>query len=246
MAVSSEDLENEVMQRILRESVIANVEYVPEDEEVIRPWYRRYLVILILLILLAAAVVGIIGALDATQGNPATAPTIPPTPAPTPAPSTGHPTAAPSFRPSRAPITSQPTAEPVLTPQQEDLFNFLASRSLDGGVALKSPTSPQRNAFRFLAATPDMMPFEEPLIDVYTMATLFYSTSGGLWANTANWLTIEPVCTWFGVQCVGSRLGSRRLSGLITAVNLTRNSLLENATELGLLSSDSTLDLSST
>jgi hypothetical protein len=165
MAVSSEDLEKEVMQRILRESVIANVEYVPEDEEVIRPWYRRYLVILILLILLAAAVVGIIGVLDATQGTPAPAPTIPPTPAPTPAPSTGRPTAAPSFRPSRAPITSQPTAEPVLTPQQEDLFNFLASRSLDGGVALRIPTSPQRNAFRFLAESPEIMPFEEPLID---------------------------------------------------------------------------------
>jgi hypothetical protein len=76
------------------------------------------------------------------------------------------------------------------------------------------------------------------------MATLFYSTNGGLWANTANWLTIEPVCTWFGVQCAVV-VGSRRLeSGLITAVNLTR-SLLENATELGLLSSDSTLDLSS-
>jgi hypothetical protein len=41
----------------------------------------------------------------------------------------------------------------------------------------------------------------------------------------------------------GSRRSRRLESGLITAVNLTRNSLLENATELGLLSSDSLFGL---
>jgi Leucine-rich repeat (LRR) protein len=246
-AVSSEDLENEVRQRIMLESVIANVECIPEDvEETNKPWYRRNLVVLLLVMLLAAVVVAVVITLDATSGTPTSPPTIPPTSPPTPAP-TGRPTAAPSFRPSGAPTSSQPTTEPVSTPQREDLLNFLVSKSLDGGVALRSLTSPQRNAFRFLAESPEIMPFEEPLIDFYTMATLFYSTNGGSWANTANWLTPEPVCTWFGVQCAGSRLGSRRLGGgLITGVNLASNNLIgQMPPELGLLSSRlASLDLS--
>ena len=203
MAVSDEDIENEVRQRILLETVVANVEYITEeDDEPPRPWYRSWFVLLLLLLLIGGGTtVGVISALVSGNDSPAFFPTGAPTFVPTPSPSTARPSSAPSFRPSRAPVTFQPSAEPILTPQQEDLFDFLGLKSLDGGEALGSPTSPQRNAFRFLASASELMPYEDPLVDVYVMVTLFYSTNGGLWTTKQNWLTPMPICTWFGVTC---------------------------------------------
>lgn len=107
MAVSDEDIENEVRQRILLETVVANVEYITEeDDEPPRPWYRSWFVLLLLLLLIGGGTtVGVISALVSGNDSPAFFPTGAPTFVPTPSPSTARPSSAPSFRPSRAPVT---------------------------------------------------------------------------------------------------------------------------------------------
>lgn len=42
---------------------------------------------------------------------------------------------------------------------------------------------------------------DEHLIDIYAVATLFFSTSGTFWTNNTSWKSGESVCMWHGIQC---------------------------------------------
>ena len=52
--------------------------------------------------------------------------------------------------------------------------------------------------------------------DSLTLVALYDSTYGESWTNNTNWLTGEPVSTWYGVTASNNR---------ITMVNLTNNNL---------------------
>lgn len=173
---------------------------------------------------------------EAPTGAPSAVPSQQPslsdgTPTPTPTLST-VPTASPtdesSVAPSQAPSTftadptssSQPSQEPT-TPFTLETFLF---QTLTDNGELTATGTPQNNAFlRLQENNPELDP-NDPVDQIeisqkYALITLYFSTSGGFWANKTEWLTASPSCDWFGVECDETD-GARILD-----LNLTENDL---------------------
>jgi len=81
------------------------------------------------------------------------------------------------------------------------IANFISRHSPDGGEALRTEGTPQYKAFNFTFM--DMTPGDKALLDValldkYALATLYYSTGGPNWINNDYWLSpsVEP-CAWW-------------------------------------------------
>ena len=69
---------------------------------------------------------------------------------------------------------------------------------------------------------------DERLIDVYAVATFFFSTGGISWTNNTKWKSGDPVCIWHGIDCDEN--------GHVIAMQLANNSLAGTVPpELGML-----------
>ena len=93
-------------------------------------------------------------------------------------------------------------------------------------------------ALRFIDAEFPKTPLDEKLIDIYAVATFFFSTGGISWYNNTKWKSGDPVCIWHGIEC--------DVHGHVIAMELPRNNLIGTLPpELGLLAPRPILPLSS-
>ena len=84
-------------------------------------------------------------------------------------------------------------------------------------------------ALRFIDAEFPSARLDEKLIDIYAVATFFFSTGGISWTNNTKWKLGDPVCVWHGIECDAN--------GYVIAIELPRNNLIGTLPqELGLLS----------
>lgn len=69
---------------------------------------------------------------------------------------------------------------------------------------------------------------DEKLVDVYAVATFFFSAGGISWNNNTKWKSGDPVCIWHGIECDAR--------GHVIGIQLANNSLVGTfPPELGLL-----------
>ena len=89
------------------------------------------------------------------------------------------------------------------------------------GTRVCAPSDPEfaRWLGRILHA--DVTSCTEDRPDYYALAALYSSTNGPVWTNSDNWLSAEPLGTWFGVSTDSDgrvtrlRLGDNNLKGMI-------------------------------
>jgi hypothetical protein len=83
-------------------------------------------------------------------------------------------------------------------------------------------------ALRFIAAEFPDIPRDEKLVDLYAVATFFFSTGGTFWGSKTKWKSGDDVCTWYGISCDAR--------GHVISIELPANSLGGRLPpELGLL-----------
>eukprot|EP00977_Amphora_coffeiformis_P028744 scaffold36845_cov168-Amphora_coffeaeformis.AAC.2 len=126
-------------------------------------------------------------------------------------------------------------------------FRHLFSLVLDFKITTRSEleleNSPQAQALNWLAFQ-DTADDVEDLRTRYSLATLYFSThaNGTRWKNNDHWLSTNPVCLWYGIECMKTQANVH----LVKAVNLLANGLDGTIPEeLSLLQHDcQVLDLS--
>ncbi len=173
-----------------------------------------------------------------TSPNPTSEPTQQ-TPETGPSPSQ---TSSPTLRPTTVlPTTPNPTSEPTQqtpspttqSPADQNLAALLSDVSPDGGAALRSPSTPQNNALKWLAGNANLDSYsDERKIQRYALATLYYSTNGDSWKNKNGWLGDGDECGWWNHAenqfCV---------DGAVVELDLFQNNLVGTIpAELALLS----------
>jgi len=77
----------------------------------------------------------------------------------------------------------------------------IIAAGLSSEVVLRAKNSAQNRAVRWLANVDGAAHDDQFLLQRYTMAVLFYSTSGNGWKDKTNWMTNKGYCSWFGVEC---------------------------------------------
>jgi hypothetical protein len=126
---------------------------------------------------------------------------------------------------------------PAPVPSREELLVLLPSVSSDGGEALRTPPSPQNDAFNWLVSDAFKGYYtHEKVIQRYALATLYYSTNGHNWTNRENWLDGEDECRrWW--QDNAEKVIACTDNGAITSLGLKENNLTGAIPpEIGLLS----------
>ncbi len=142
-----------------------------------------------------------------------TAPPFESLPGPTPSP---PPAVAPT---TSIPSTPFPTARPTPLSQLPALTQLLASASLDGGAALRTPSTPQNMALNWLAGNANLGSYtDQKKIQRFVLATLYFITDGDNWLVRTNWLSDRDECTdWYhdaeGPFCVGGAVGELDFHG---------------------------------
>ena len=99
----------------------------------------------------------------------------------------------------------------------EDLLEFL-TRSLQlEGIA---PGSPAHQAFTDLETNfPDLTTPGPQVLQIFSLAVLFYSTNGTAWKDRSGWTgPNDPCLDWVGVVCTPD--------GTVTELQLARNDVL--------------------
>ena len=132
--------------------------------------------------------------------------------------------------------TSSPTTSTSAIPTSSLLLDFLGEQSFDDGKALNNSQSPQFRAYSWLLDNSDLNEYsEKQLLQRYSLATLYYATSGDQWLANTFWLSNLKECYWFG------RTGSKKRcnkKGELIHLELDLNNLKGSLPpELGLLSS---------
>lgn len=101
---------------------------------------------------------------------------------------------------STPPITvlgSPPTPAPT-TQANAVLRDLIASYSLDGGVALSDPLSPQSKALSWLNTDANLGSYPNwQKVQRHVLATFYFSTNGDGWIERDDWLTEVHECDWF-------------------------------------------------
>lgn len=98
-------------------------------------------------------------------------------------------------------------------PVEQSLIDLLSTVSADGGTALQTTSTPQRNAFTWLTGNSNLDGYsDERKIQRYALVTLYYSTNGDGWKYNTDWLSDNNECNWFNtaldVVCsVGTLVG---------------------------------------
>jgi hypothetical protein len=87
--------------------------------------------------------------------------------------------------------------EPITTTSVEALIDLLSSKSIDGGVALRTPSTHQNEALTWFAESAGLGTLSDRrIIQRYALATLYFSTNGGNWTNNTGWLSDTNECDW--------------------------------------------------
>jgi len=119
------------------------------------------------------------------------------------------------------------------------LVDFLSPYSFDGGVALKTPSSPQNNAMNWLAHNAMIAKYTNAKkIQRYALATLYYSTNGDGWKDRTGWLSDDDECIGWYNKGVSDRTACTS-EGSLMQLNLRSNSLKGTLPEEIALLSDS-------
>jgi hypothetical protein len=126
--------------------------------------------------------------------SPSEVPTIP-----------GATTSPPSIAPTAPAPTPQPTA-PAPTPQPSTpvpLVELLSSVSSDGGDALRTPFTPQNEAYEWIRTDMKGRNYShQKIIQRYALATFYHSTqSEPSWVRSEDWLTETDECDLEFVDC---------------------------------------------
>lgn len=91
------------------------------------------------------------------------------------------------------PKSKMPTAALV----SPELIELLSAASLDGGAALKAPSTPQNQALTWLAGNANLDSYsDEKKVQRYILATLYFSTNGDNWNRNDGWLGDTDECSW--------------------------------------------------
>jgi hypothetical protein len=99
--------------------------------------------------------------------------------------------------PSITVLGSPPTPAPT-TQADAVLRDLIASYSLDGGVALSDPLSPQSKALSWLNADANLGSYPDwRKVQRHVLATFYFSTNGDGWIERDDWLTEVHECDWF-------------------------------------------------
>ena len=115
---------------------------------------------------------------------------------------------------------------------QNDLLNRISIASPSSLVALSNTKSPQSQAFEWMIADPEYFSYTpDRIIQRWVMATLFFSTSGGLWRvqrllggasnTTHNWATYTDECNWYAEDSTNVC----NADGMVQAIHLSGNGL---------------------
>jgi hypothetical protein len=136
--------------------------------------------------------------------SPSEVPTIP-----------GATTEPPSIAPTAPAPTPQPTA-PAPTPQPTapiPLVELLSSVSSDGGDALRTPSTPQNEAYEWIRTDMKGSNYShQKIIQRYALATFYHRTQGdSSWDRSEDWLTEADECDWKFVSC-NARAGVETLN----------------------------------
>ena len=129
------------------------------------------------------------------------------------------------------------------TARYRHLFSFVLDFKITTRNALELEHSAQAQALNWLAFQ-DTTDDVEDLRTRFSLATLYFSTNtnGTSWKNNDEWLSKNPVCLWYGIECMKTQADVY----LVRAVNLSANGLDGTIPEeLSLLQHDcQVLDLS--
>ena len=118
--------------------------------------------------------------------------------------------------------STTPSPSPALI--RSDLTDLLSTVSLDGGVELTTPSTPQNDALNWLAGNVNLGNYtNEQKVQRYVLATLYYSSNGDNWKENTGWLTDLNECTnWF-------KNGDGRFcssSGAVSELDLNNNKMI--------------------
>ncbi|KAI2491139.1 hypothetical protein MHU86_23425 [Fragilaria crotonensis] len=134
-------------------------------------------------------------------------------------PTVGEPSSAPTI----ALRSSRPTPLPSLSPQAI-IKDELLRVAFDGGEALRNSQSSQTRAFKWLISNKGIESFSAYVtLQLYALATLYYTTEGDNWTDSVNWLSDAPVCDWNSSQPVPTRCPKD--VNILTAISLKNNEL---------------------
>lgn len=89
------------------------------------------------------------------------------------------------------------TPSPTISQEFVSLQTLIESVSLDGGVALSDPSSPQYKALVWLSQNTLLEEYPDwRRLQRYVLAVVYYSTNGDDWKDKTRWLSDENECTW--------------------------------------------------
>jgi len=120
-------------------------------------------------------------------------------------------TRAPTREPTRSPTrepTPAPTRSPTPRPTQVNFTIILPEYSLQS--ISENPWSPQSLASDWITSEPSFDSLTSPeLLQLFALATFYYSTGGGDWEGDSGWLdpSVSP-CSWTSLFCSGGKVTS--------------------------------------
>jgi hypothetical protein len=95
-----------------------------------------------------------------------------------------------------APTGASTTASPASLTEQAKAYILQASPGSTN--ALSDTSSPQYQAMEWLSSDPYFSQRSNPKsLFRWALVTLYYSTDGSQWTNSAGWLSGSDECTWF-------------------------------------------------
>ena len=133
------------------------------------------------------------------QGDVTTTATLAPTPAPTMTTTTTTAATTPGPTFPIVPVVSSPSSAPNVYDTVDTVLRLLGELSLDGGFQLRSPDTPQHQAFQWLVHNFTLLESynQTTIVQRYVLATLYYSTRGSEWTDNDGWLTAQNECDWY-------------------------------------------------
>lgn len=115
--------------------------------------------------------------------------------------------------PPPPPGPSEPVDDPLAGLSEREVTVFNTIKPISPDPKILDPLSPQGQAFQFVANDdPAQVEGESvQLVQRYVLGSLFFSTNGGNWTNSTNWMSGVSECEWFGITCDGEFVSEIRL-----------------------------------
>ena len=201
-ALSKEDLERQMRQQILDEAVQATSVSNDDGKKQKKKKRKSLVMIGLLLIVVIVVVVGVLVGRKRLYDDD------------------GPDDDASAVIESTSSPTEPPTMAPTLTPEQEDLLQFLQSSSAPNDATLLDRSSPQYKAFQWLAADTGggLLNYGPGTLTKYALATLYYATNGDSWVRRKGWLEHSTFCEWE----MSRQMDHVRLNRVIEAIDASQ------------------------